>query len=220
MIPKFICLLERQSELFLHGDGKHTRRYLYAGDAADAFDTILHKGQIGQIYNVGSSDEISNLTLCDMLLKEFGHTEEEDLERFVSHTVDRPFNDRRYAVDATKLRELGWRQKTSFETGLKITVDWYRKYGMGWWGDIENVLVPFPVVEGTRVVKGGEGADGLGLLGSPEQSVPPTPSLEHLDFSLSKGAGVVHGVEPSSMIVRKVQKNDELVASVSKSRYD
>ena len=156
VIPKFTCLLDRGSKLSLHGDGKHTRRYLYAGDAADAFDTILHKGLIGHAYNVGSMDEISNIELCSLLLKQFGYDHPEDITKYVAHTVDRPFNDRRYAVDATKLRKLGWVQKTSFEEGLKVTVEWYRKYGNTWWGDIEDVLSPFPVVEGNRVVRGGE----------------------------------------------------------------
>ena len=137
--------------MFIHGDGKHTRRYLYAGDAADAFDTILHKGVIGQVYNVGSVDEISNLELCSHLLKQFGYDHPEDLPKYVAHTTDRPFNDRRYAVDATRLKELGWEQKTSFEEGLRVTVNWYRMYGEEWWGDISTVLSPFPVVEGKRV---------------------------------------------------------------------
>ena len=133
VIPKFTCLLNRGHKLLLHGDGKHTRRYLYAGDAADAFDTILHKGTIGQIYNVGSSDEISNLTLCAELLKQFGLSDGKDISQYVSHVNDRPFNDRRYAVDATKLKSLGWQQKTSFEDGLKETVAWYKKFGETWW---------------------------------------------------------------------------------------
>jgi dTDP-glucose 4,6-dehydratase len=55
-------------------------------------------------------------------------------------------------VDGTKLRQLGWDQKTSFEDGLAITVDWYKKYGEKWWGDITKVLTPFPEVEGKKVV--------------------------------------------------------------------
>ena len=78
--------------LFIHGDGKHTRRYLYAGDAASAFDTILHKGEIGQIYNVDSRDEMSNLELAGKLLGMFGF---ENTEHWIQHTRDRPFNDRR-----------------------------------------------------------------------------------------------------------------------------
>ncbi len=132
----------------LHGDGSPTRRYLFAGDAADAFDTILHKGQLGNIYNVGSYDEISNFDLCGKLLKQMGipHDTTEEFKRWVKYTHDRPFNDHRYAVDGTKLRQLGWDQKTSFAEGLRITVDWYRRFGETWWGDITKVLSPFPVV--------------------------------------------------------------------------
>jgi dTDP-glucose 4,6-dehydratase len=138
----------------LHGDGSPTRRYLYAGDAADAFDTILHKGQLGQIYNVGSYDEISNLSLCSKLLKEMGIPYEpaDELRKWVKYTHDRPFNDHRYAVDGTKLRQLGWDQKTSFVEGLRITVEWYRSFGEIWWGDISKVLSPFPIVADKEVL--------------------------------------------------------------------
>ena len=135
--------------LFIHGDGKHTRRFLYAGDAASAFDTILHKGEIGQIYNVDSTDEISNLDLAKKLLRRFG---QHGTESWIQHTRDRPFNDRRYAVDGSKLRKLGWTQKVSFEDGLATTVDWYCKFS-GWWGPIDNTLLsPFPVVQDGHVV--------------------------------------------------------------------
>jgi dTDP-glucose 4,6-dehydratase len=138
----------------LHGDGSPTRRYLYAGDAADAFDTILHKGQLGQVYNVGSYDEISNLELCSKLLTEIGipHEGPEEFSKWVKYTHDRPFNDHRYAVDGTKLRKLGWDQKTSFADGLKITVNWYKQFGEQWWGDISKVLSPFPIVDGDTVM--------------------------------------------------------------------
>jgi len=147
-------LLHRKQPVVLHGDGTPTRRYLFAGDAADAFDTILHKGQMGQIYNVGSYDEISNLTLCSKLLTylEIPHSTQEELHKWVKHTRDRPFNDHRYAVDGTKLRQLGWEQKTSFAEGMRITVDWYKRFGEQWWGDISKVLTPFPTVEGTKVI--------------------------------------------------------------------
>ncbi|KXX74956.1 dTDP-D-glucose 4,6-dehydratase [Madurella mycetomatis] len=171
IIPKFACLLARGKPVVLHGDGSPTRRYLYAGDAADAFDTILHKGQLGHIYNVGSHDEISNLTLCRKLLAEMdivppprgeggedGEKEEREAAfgRWVKYTHDRPFNDHRYAVDATKLRKLGWEQKTSFEQGLRVTVEWYRRFGERWWGDISKVLSPFPVVAGREVIEDDE----------------------------------------------------------------
>jgi dTDP-D-glucose 4,6-dehydratase len=153
IIPKFTCLLNRKQPLVLHGDGSPTRRYLFAGDAADAFDTILHKGQLGQVYNVGSYDEVSNLSLCSKLLTEMGipHETPEEFTKWVKYTHDRPFNDHRYAVDGTKLRQLGWDQKTSFVDGLKMTVEWYKRFGEQWWGDISHVLSPFPIVEGTDV---------------------------------------------------------------------
>ncbi|KAH7230281.1 hypothetical protein B0J15DRAFT_506414 [Fusarium solani] len=153
IIPKFASLLHRGQPVVLHGDGSPARRYLYAGDAADAFDTILHKGEMGQIYNVGSYDEISNITLCHKLLAEMGIDDKDTTEfkKWVKYTHDRPFNDHRYAVDATKLKQLGWMQKTPFEKGLKVTVDWYQRYGNRWWGDISAVLSPFPLVVNKNV---------------------------------------------------------------------
>ncbi|KAI7277416.1 dTDP-glucose 4,6-dehydratase [Hortaea werneckii] len=147
IIPKFINLLQRKKPLWIHGDGQHTRRYLFAGDAADAFDTILHRGEIGQIYNVDSRDEISNLDLAGKLLAAF-HVK--DIAGCIEHTRDRPFNDRRYAVDGTKLRQLGWRQSVSFEEGLAMTVDWYKEFS-NWWGSIDAILSPFPVVNGDSI---------------------------------------------------------------------
>lgn len=136
--------------LFIHGDGKHTRRFLYAGDAADAFDTILHQGEMGQVYNVDSRDEISNYDLAKKLLGMFGIT---DTDPWIQWTRDRPFNDRRYAVDGSKLRKLGWTQKVPFEAGLAETVRWYANFS-GWWGLVDNTLLaPFPVVQEGHVVR-------------------------------------------------------------------
>ena len=145
IIPKFASLLDRGRNLIIHGDGSHTRRYLFAGDAADAFDTILHRGGMGEIYNVGSRDEISNNDLAALMLQHFG-LETGVGAGYIQHVKDRPFNDKRYAVDASKLRSLGWEQKTRFEDGLKLTIDWYRQFGRSWWGDVEGVLTPFPEV--------------------------------------------------------------------------
>ncbi|KAF4123220.1 dTDP-glucose 4,6-dehydratase, partial [Geosmithia morbida] len=154
IIPKFACLLHRGQPVVLHGDGSPTRRYLYAADAADAFDTILHRGQLGQIYNVGSNDEVSNLDLCGKIMDaaRIRRDGPDGTRRWIKYTHDRPFNDRRYAIDATKLRGLGWRPKTTIEDGLRQTADWYRAFGEAWWGDITHVLTPFPVVTEGEVV--------------------------------------------------------------------
>lgn len=153
IIPKFIMLLQRKQKLLLHGDGSPTRRYLYAGDIVDALDTILHKGDIGQIYNIASKDEISNTEICHRLLDNFGISQDTltDFAQWVQHTEDRPFNDQRYATDGSKLTALGWQPKTSFDEGLKVTVDWYRRFGEVWWGDISRVLTSFPVVTGNEI---------------------------------------------------------------------
>jgi hypothetical protein len=86
---------------------------------------------------------------------------------WINHVKDRPFNDTRYAVDSRKLRSLGWEQKTSFDDGLTLTVQWYRKFGKSWWGDIESILTPFPEVR-----------DG-GVYDEHDPLKPPaTPNLE------------------------------------------
>uniref|UniRef100_A0A060T4J8 ARAD1C41184p n=1 Tax=Blastobotrys adeninivorans TaxID=409370 RepID=A0A060T4J8_BLAAD len=146
IIPKFICLLQRGERCTLHGSGKHRRRYLYVADAIDALDTILHKGKVGCTYNVGTTVELTNLEVTKRLLKEFGYNSDDAkvLEEHVDFTRDRVFNDMRYAVDSTLTYELGWRPVTSFEEGLKSTVQWYRQYGANWWGNVDDWLVAFP----------------------------------------------------------------------------
>ncbi|KAL6702472.1 hypothetical protein ACN47E_001627 [Coniothyrium glycines] len=153
IIPKFIMLLQRKQKLLLHGDGSPTRRYLYAGDIVDAIDTIFHKGEVGQIYNIASKVEMSNHEICRKLLSAFNvtHETESDVQRWVEHTEDRPFNDQRYATDGSKLSGLGWEPRVSFDEGLRITVDWYRRFGEVWWGDISRVLTSFPVVAGNEI---------------------------------------------------------------------
>jgi dTDP-D-glucose 4,6-dehydratase len=135
--------------MVLHGDGSHKRRYLFAADAVDAFDTILHRGEVGHVYNVGSPDEISNVNLCTLLLEasNIQFETQEEFEAWVKHTHNRPFNDQRYAVDDSKLRQLGWAPKTSMQKGLMITFNWYRQFGERWWGNISNILSPYPTVD-------------------------------------------------------------------------
>ncbi|KAG9301772.1 hypothetical protein G9A89_003319 [Geosiphon pyriformis] len=137
---KFICSLIRGGKCYIHGDGTNSRKYLYAGDVADALDIIMHLGKIGEIYNIGSNFEISNLELARVLIRQFGCKEEDHIE-FVQ---DRAFNDRRYAVDYRKLRDLGWYPRTVWEAGLKKTITWYQENGNIWWGDISGALVAHP----------------------------------------------------------------------------
>jgi hypothetical protein len=89
------------------------------------------------------------MQLAEKLLGLFGLT---DVKAWIQHTHDRKFNDRRYAVDGSKLHKLGWKQRTKFETALEATVDWYGKFS-GWFGDIEGVLTAHPVVKGDQVTE-------------------------------------------------------------------
>jgi dTDP-glucose 4,6-dehydratase len=171
IIPKFSCLLDRGRTLMLHGSGTNCRRYLYGADAADAFDTILHKGVIGEIYNVDSCDEATNIEVAHRILREFG-VPDSDIPKWIMHTQDRPFNDHRYAVNADKLRGLGWRQKVRLAEGLPLTVDWYRRFGRGWWKGVEGLFdSAFPEV-------GGEGVVGHGGARTPLIEVQQDKLLE------------------------------------------
>lgn len=183
IIPKFASLLDRGKNLIIHGDGTNTRRYLFAGDAADAFDTILHRAAMSGIYNVGSKDEISNNDLALLMLQQFDLPAESRSE-YIQYVKDRPFNDKRYAVDASKLRNLGWEQKTSFEKGLKLTVDWYRKFGKTWWGDVESVLTPFPEVHEGRDIRAEENPE--------KQLAPSSLQVQSRLIGQSKGGALLN----------------------------
>lgn len=143
IIPKFIRHLQKNEPCTLHGNGQNTRRYLFIVDAVNALDTILHCGKIGSIYNAGSDIELSNIQVAKKLIDLFGFDSSVP-EVFESHTVftsDRPFNDARYAVDSTRLKKLGWSPTTDFDTGIKITLEWYLSHADDWWkkDDIESI---------------------------------------------------------------------------------
>lgn len=113
-------MLSRGLKVCIHGDGSHTRRYIHATDVANAVSLILHEGIIGQIYNIGTTFEISNLELARMLIKEMvpTATNPDDHIEFVG---DRQFNDRRYAIDSLKLSKMGWKSLVDFKDGLTET---------------------------------------------------------------------------------------------------
>jgi dTDP-glucose 4,6-dehydratase len=122
LIPLMIANAMEDKELPVYGDGMHVRDWIYVEDHCRALDLVLRKGETGRVYNIGSMQDMPNLELVKLLLK---HLEKpESLIKFVK---DRPGHDRRYAMDATRIRdELGWEPRYSFEDGLKTTIDWYR----------------------------------------------------------------------------------------------
>jgi len=134
VIPKWICRLNRGLKCPIHGDGSNQRAFVYVDDVVIAYDIILHKGTIGEIYNFQSSVEISNLELSTRVIKACGKSG--DPAEWIEFVSDRAFNDQRYHVDGSKLFDLGWKETTSFDDGLKRTVDWYLNNDISKiWGD-------------------------------------------------------------------------------------
>ena len=127
LIPLFVTNLLDGLQVPLYGDGTNIRDWIHVNDNCAAIHHVLQSGEIGEIYNIGAGNEISNLELTQMLL---------DLceldESRVIHVKDRPGHDFRYAVDSRKLRDLGWSPQIDLEAGLAETVDWYRE-NETWW---------------------------------------------------------------------------------------
>lgn len=139
MIPKFILLAMKGKALPIHGDGSNVRSYLYCEDVAEAFEIILHKGEVGHVYNIGTEKERRVIDVAKDICKLFSLNSDE----VVKFVENRPFNDQRYFLDHTKLKNLGWSERTSWEDGLKKTMDWYVS-NPEWWGDVSGALLPHP----------------------------------------------------------------------------
>lgn len=146
LIPKFANQILRGLPVTIHGDGSNTRNFLYVEDVARAFDCILHKGQVGRIYNIGGENELPNIDVAKSLIKLLG--KEAEMEDYLTFVPDRKFNDLRYTINSTKLHELGWTEQMSWEEGLNTTIEWYKNY-TNRYGNIENALVAHPRMTGT-----------------------------------------------------------------------
>lgn len=143
LIPKFTHLLNQGKPCTMHGTGLSLRSFLHVHDVARAFETILLKGKIGMIYNIGTDIEITNLDVAKTLIKAFGLQDEED--KYIVHVRDRHFNDQRYHIDSSDLIALGWKEEIGFDEGLTMTKEWYLN-NVDHWGDVSDVLVAHPVV--------------------------------------------------------------------------
>ena len=133
LISLFITNALSNKELPLYGDGLYVRDWLYVEDHCKALDLVLHKGEVGQIYNIGGNCEKTNLDVAELILKKLNKP-----KSLVKHIKDRPAHDRRYSLDSSKIRdELGWKPDTSFEKGLAETVDWYIA-NQKWWEKIKT----------------------------------------------------------------------------------
>jgi len=114
LIPKFTKLLNSGKKCTIHGDGSSLRSFIHVSDVCSAVDIILHKGKIGEIYNIGSNEnnEYSVLDVAKMLIKKLKHTD--NYKEYIEFVEDRPFNDKRYYISCDKLNDLGWKQEIKF----------------------------------------------------------------------------------------------------------
>ncbi len=129
LIPLFINNIINKKPLPVYGKGENVRDWLYVVDHAEAIDLILHKGKLGETYNIGGHNEWKNLDLikllCTIMDKKLGR-DPGTSEGLITYVKDRAGHDLRYAIDASKLQnELGWKPSLTFETGLEQCVDWY-----------------------------------------------------------------------------------------------
>jgi dTDP-glucose 4,6-dehydratase len=139
LIPHMIIRGLAGNKLPVYGDGQNVRDWLYVEDHAQALSLVLENGQLGETYNIGGRNERTNLyvveAICD-LLDQLVPIDGASRRSLISFVPDRPGHDRRYAIDASKLeRELGWKAKENFETGIAKTVRWYIENRL-WWESI------------------------------------------------------------------------------------
>ena len=128
LIPLMITNALADKPLPVYGDGLNVRDWLFVADHCAALDTILHKGKCGQVYNIGGSNEKHNIDIVKLILAELGKP-----EKLITFVKDRLGHDRRYAIDASKIRrELGWSPSVTFEEGIKKTIRWYLD-NKWWW---------------------------------------------------------------------------------------
>ncbi len=132
LIPLMIINALSGKELPVYGEGLNVRDWLYVEDHCKAIDMILHKGRIGEVYNIGGHNERTNIDVVKTVIKILGRD-----ESLIKYVKDRPGHDLRYAIDPTKIKnELGWYPETTFEEGIQQTVKWYLS-NRHWW---ENII--------------------------------------------------------------------------------
>lgn len=130
LIPLTISQVLNDEKIPVYGDGKNIRDWLHVADHCTAIDLVMHKGENGEVYNVGGQNERTNLEVVQRILQVLGKSE--DLIEFVT---DRPGHDQRYAIDSTKLKQLGWQPNYDFDTGIVQTIEWFVK-NEDWWTKI------------------------------------------------------------------------------------
>ncbi|MBW1944738.1 MAG: dTDP-glucose 4,6-dehydratase [Deltaproteobacteria bacterium] len=140
LIPLTITNARKGVELPVYGDGKNVRDWLFVEDHCSALLCVLDKGIPGECYNIGGHCEKENIevvhTICDLLDERLGRTEGRPRRDLIKFVTDRPGHDRRYAIDPSKIKKLGWQPRVSFEEGIRTTIEWLLE-NTPW---VENIL--------------------------------------------------------------------------------
>ncbi len=132
VIPLFVTNLLKNKKVPLYGDGGNVRDWLFVEDNCRAIDLVLEKGAPGEVYNIGGDNCLTNLEITSKVLSIMNKTEEH-----IERVNDRPGHDRRYALDSSKVKSLGWEGGSDFESNIKNTVAWYRE-NENWWGPLKE----------------------------------------------------------------------------------
>ena len=133
LIPLMISRALADEELPVYGKGENVRDWLYVEDHCKAIDLIIHKGRVGEVYNIGGHNEMTNIDIVKIICKELGKP-----ESLITYVSDRKGHDMRYAIDPTKIHnELGWLPETMFKDGIRLTIQWYLDH-KEWWENIVN----------------------------------------------------------------------------------
>ena len=132
VVPLFVTNALEGKHLPVYGDGRQMRDYQWVGDHCEAIDVVLHHGEPGEIYNVGTGQEMENLHMVEILLDELGAS-----RSLIQHVEDRPGHDRRYSLNIGKVRGLGWAPRHDPEAAIRQTVRWYVA-NEWWWRPIKS----------------------------------------------------------------------------------
>lgn len=132
LIPLFVTNALEDKPVPVYGDGRNQRDWLYVEDNCRGIDVVLHKGKEGEIYNIGAGNQQENIYITKSILGLLGKGED-----LIQYVEDRPGHDFRYAIDVTKIKELGWQPQQDFERRLEDTINWYKE-NAEWWQKLRS----------------------------------------------------------------------------------
>lgn len=132
LIPLFVTNLQEDLTVPIYGDGMNVRDWCFVEDNCRGIDTVLHHGEIGEIYNIGAGNEVPNIFIVDSIFRHLNKP-----KSLMTFVTDRLGHDRRYSIETSKVSSLGWKPQYDFETALALTIEWY-KNNEWWWRPLKE----------------------------------------------------------------------------------